>query len=63
MEVKFKKGQSVRITKRNGEIIDGIVRDWDYNICTFVREYNKKKKKNGQVWTVICVPEDAIKEL
>ena len=25
MEVKFKKGQSVRITKRNGEIIDGIV--------------------------------------
>ena len=31
MEVKFKKGQSVRITKRNGEIIDGIVRDWDYN--------------------------------
>ena len=41
MEVKFKKGQSVRITKRNGEIIDGIVRDWDYNICTFVREYWK----------------------
>ena len=36
MEAKFKKGQSVRITKRNGEIIDGIVRDWDYNICTFV---------------------------
>ena len=28
MEAKFKKGQSVRITKRNGEIIDGIVRDW-----------------------------------
>ena len=30
MEVKFKKGQSVRITKRNGEIIDGIVRDCRY---------------------------------
>lgn len=59
MEVKFKKGQSVRITKRNGEIIDGIVRDWDYNICTFVREYNIDYMKNGQVWTVICVPEDA----
>ncbi|MBU9916586.1 hypothetical protein KTR05_22025 [Phocaeicola vulgatus] len=44
MEAKFKKGQSVRITKRNGEIIDGIVRDWDYNICTFVREYNGKYK-------------------
>ena len=58
MEVKFKKGQSVRITKRNGEIIDGIVRDWDYNICTFVREYNIDYMKNGQVWTVICVPED-----
>ena len=40
MEAKFKKGQSVRITKRNGETIDGIVRDWDYNICTFGREYN-----------------------
>lgn len=52
MEVKFKKGQSVRITKRNGEIIDGIVRDWDYNICTFVREYNIDYMKNGQVWTV-----------
>ena len=38
MEAKFKKGQSVRITKRNGEIIDGIIRDWDYNICTFGRE-------------------------
>ena len=49
MEVKFKKGQSVRITKRNGEIIDGIVRDWDYNICTFVREYNIDYMKNGQV--------------
>ena len=23
MEAKFKKGQSVRITKRNGEVIDG----------------------------------------
>ena len=32
MEAKFKKGQSVRITKRNGEIIDGIIRDWDYTI-------------------------------
>ena len=50
----------MRITKRNGEIIDGIVRDWDYNICTFVREYNIDYMKNGQVWTVICVPEDAI---
>ena len=30
MEVKFKKGQSVRITKRNGEIIDGL----DCNMCS-----------------------------
>lgn len=58
MEAKFKKGQSVRITKRNGEVIDGVIRDWDYNICSFGREY-----KDGQVWTVICVPEDAIQEL
>lgn len=39
MEARFKKGQSVRIIKRNGETIDGIVRDWDYNVCTFGREY------------------------
>ena len=48
MEAKFKKGQSVRITKRNGEVID---------------EYNVDYTKDGQVWTVICVPEDAIQEL
>ena len=64
MEVKFKKGTKCENHQReNGEIIDGIVRDWDYNICTFVREYNIDYMKNGQVWTVICVPEDAIKEL
>lgn len=63
MEAKFKKGQSVRITKRNGEVIDGVIRDWDYNICTFGREYNVDYMKDGQVWTVICVPEDAIQEL
>ena len=63
MEAIFKKGQSVRITKRNGEVIDGVIRDWDYNICTFGREYDVDYMKDGQVWTVICVPENAIKEL
>ena len=63
MEAKFKKGQSVRITKRNGEVIDGVIRDWDYNICSFGREYNVDYMKDGQVWTVICVPEDAIQEV
>lgn len=47
MEAKFKKGQSVRITKRNGEVIDGVIRDWDYNICTFGREYNVDYMKDG----------------
>ena len=27
------------------------------------QEYNIDYMKNGQVWTVICVPEDAIKKL
>ena len=54
MEAKFKKGQSVRITKRNGEVIDGVIRDWDYNICTFGREYDVDYMKDGQVWTVMC---------
>lgn len=62
MEARFKKGQSVRIIKRNGETIDGIVRDWDYNVCTFGREYNIDYMKDGQIWTVICVPENAIKD-
>ena len=53
----------MRITKRNGEVIDGVIRDWDYNICTFGREYNVDYMKDGQVWTVICVAEDAIQEL
>lgn len=48
MEAKFKKGQSVRITKRNGEVIDGVIRDWDYNICTFGREYNVDYTKDGR---------------
>ena len=38
-------------------------RDWDYNICTFGREYNVDYMKDGQVWIVICVPEDVIQEL
>ena len=63
MEAKFKKGQSVRITKRNGEVIDGVIRDWDYNICSFGCEYNVDYMKDGQVRTVICIPEDAIQEL
>lgn len=63
MEAKFKKGQSVRITKRNGEVIDGVIRDWGYNICTFGCEYNVDYMKDCQVWTMICVPEDAIQEL
>lgn len=60
MEAKFKKGESVRITGKNGDIINGVVKDWDYNCCTFIREYDIDYMKNGQVWTMICVPEDRI---
>ena len=60
MEAKFKKGESVRITGTNGDIINGVVKGWDYNCCTFGREYDIDYIKNGQVWTMICVPEDKI---
>lgn len=36
MEAKFKKGQSVRITKRNGEVIDGVIRDWTITFVLLV---------------------------
>ena len=63
MLAKFKKVHSVSITKRNGVVIDGVILDWYYIICSFCREYNVDYMKDGQVWTVICVPEDAIQEL
>ena len=40
MKAKFEKGQEVRVTKLNGETVDGVIKDWDYNCCTFEAQYD-----------------------
>lgn len=57
MEAEFEKGQRVRVTKNNGEVVEGTIRDWDYNPCTFAREYSLDYMKDGKRWTMICIPE------
>ncbi|EXY87967.1 hypothetical protein M125_5403 [Bacteroides fragilis str. 3998T(B)3] len=44
----------------NGETVDGVIKDWDYNCCTFEAQYDVDYIKSGNVWTMICVPEDCI---
>lgn len=60
MDAKFHEGQKVRITQKNGETIDGVIRDWDYNCCTFERQYSVDYLKDGKDWIMIGVPEDCI---
>ncbi|MFT0206164.1 hypothetical protein ACMSFV_19915 [Bacteroides thetaiotaomicron] len=60
MKAKFEKGQEVRVTKLNGETVDGVIKDWDYNCCTFEAQYDVDYIKSGNVWTMVCVPEDCI---
>lgn len=60
MNAKFSKGQRVRVTKKNGEAVEGTINDWDYNCCTFEREYSLDYLKNGEIWTMIGIPESNI---
>lgn len=60
MKAKFEKGQLVRVSQKNGKTVEGKIRDWDFNICTFGREYSIDCLKDGQKWTMICIPEDCI---
>ena len=63
MKAKFDKGQRVRVTNKNGETIDGIINDWDYNCCTFDVQYDIEYMKGNEVWTLMCVPENCIELL
>lgn len=63
MEAKFKAGQQVRVTRKNGEIVEGAIRDWDYNCCTFEQEYDLDYLKDGKTWTIIGIPEANIEAL
>lgn len=60
MKAKFEKGQQVRVTKKNGKTVEGTITDWDYNVCTFEREYSIEYLKDGEAWRMICIPEDCI---
>lgn len=58
---KFQKDTKVSFVK-NGETINGIISDYDYNSVTFDKEYNVDYKKDGKTWTMIGVPEGKIQE-
>lgn len=57
MEAKFEAGQKVRVTSRNGKVVEGTIRDWDYNCCTFEPEYDLDYLKDGKMWIMIGIPE------
>lgn len=58
----FKKGQSVIVTTKRGNI-EGIISSVDVNICTFETEYSVEYLKDGNTWTMIGVPVRAIEIL
>ena len=60
MAAMFEKGQKVKVTTKSGKSIEGTVKDWNYNYCTFEKEYAIDYLKNGEVWTMIGVPEKNI---
>ena len=59
-KLKYNKGDKVRVTKRDGEVLEGVVRDADYNLCTFKPQYCVDYEQEGHTWTMMCVPESAI---
>ena len=65
-ENKFKTGEPVTVTDKNGEIkYVGIVKGWDYNVCTFAKEYDIDyyNTENERVFTLMGVPESRIQSL
>ena len=55
----FKKGQSVIVTTKNGNV-KGVISNVDTNICTWETEYSVDYLKNGKTWTMIGLPARAI---
>lgn len=56
-EAKFRQGQWGRVRRKDGTVTEGTIRDWDYNGCTFEREYILDHQKEGRPWTMIGIPE------
>ena len=57
---RYTKGDKVMVTRRNGEVISGVVVDADINLCTYKNEYCVDYEQDGRTLTMICVPEKAI---
>jgi len=62
-QFRFNKGDKVMVTKRNGEVQNGVIRDADYNLCTYKNEYSVDYEEDGRTLTMICVPEEAIEKV
>ncbi len=63
VESKFKKGDIVTVTDKNGEIkYTGIVKGWDCNLCTFDVEYeiDYYNREHDRSFTLLGVPEERI---
>lgn len=59
MKLKFKRNQSVTV-KCGAQYYSGIITDVRCNPCTYATEYSVDYYKNGTVWTLIGVPENAL---
>lgn len=55
----LRKGQSVVVTTKKGKV-EGVISSIDMNVCTFETEYSVDYQKDGKIWTMICVPAEAI---
>ena len=62
-QFKFQKGDKVKVTQRNGKVIFGEIRDFDYNVCTFKKQYDVDYVDGGRMMTMLCVPEEAIEKV
>ncbi len=65
-ENKYKIGETVTVTDKEGKILyAGVVKGWDYNVCTFALEYDIDyyNNQNERVFTLMGAPEDRIQSL
>ena len=60
MTFKFKRGANVVVTMRNGNTIQGKVKDDQVNFCTYKDQYDVEYSQNGKSLILIGVPESAI---
>lgn len=57
---KFKRGQVVKVTNRDGQVFQGKIKSAHVNACTFRDEYDIDYMYKGRIFTTICVPENMI---